>query len=103
MALAAEEIDRLWEFENPAGSERAFRELLAGITRVSNEGAEVLTQVARAQGLQDKFEEAHRTLDEVQRLLYLCPPRVQVRSAAGLRRARGYTGVGIRRRASCGW
>jgi len=45
-----DELDRLWDFDDPAGSERRFSELLER-ARIEQGGAllaEVLTQVARA-------------------------------------------------------
>ena len=65
------DFDRLWDYGNPQKSEQAFRELLPQ-ARASGDAsylAQLLTQVARAQGLQRKFEEAHRTLDEAEGLL----------------------------------
>jgi len=53
----------LWDFDDPEGSEQRFREAAADAT-----GADrlvLLTQVARALGLQDRFTEAHDTLDQV--------------------------------------
>lgn len=67
-------ITRLWNFGDPAGTEGKFRELLgtpdfaAGAAR-----AELLTQVARAQGLQRQFDEARRTLAETEALLEGAP------------------------------
>ena len=61
-----EELDRLWDFDDPAGSEQRFLALLPR-ARHERDGAflgEVLTQLARAQGLQRRFGEADRTLDE---------------------------------------
>jgi hypothetical protein len=51
------DFDKLWNFNDPAESERKFRALPPD--------AEVQTQIARAQGLQRKFDEAHKTLDAV--------------------------------------
>lgn len=48
-------IDELWDWQNPGESEKRFRALIA----------EAKTQLARSLGLQKKFEEAHRVLDEV--------------------------------------
>ena len=51
----------LWDFDDPAGSERRFR---AGAA--AGDGAERavwLTQVARALGLQERYDEAHAVLD----------------------------------------
>lgn len=57
----AADLRSLWNFGDPAGSEARFREHLEGA-----EGEfrlELLTQIARAQGLQRNFEAAHATLD----------------------------------------
>jgi len=63
-----EEIDAMWDFDDPASSEHRFRETAA---RAEHRGdatmaAILRTQIARAQGLQRRFDEAHRTLDELQ-------------------------------------
>ena len=60
-------FDALWNFDDPAGTEIRFRELLAKAKESSDPGyaAELLTQIARTQGLQQKFDEAHATLDRV--------------------------------------
>ena len=54
----------LWDFDDPAGSEERIREAAAGASGVDREA--LLTQVARALGLQDRFEEGHAVLDGVQ-------------------------------------
>lgn len=56
-------IDSLWDFNDPESSEQRF---LAALTSEEDLGlrAELLTQVARARGLQRRFDEAHETLDE---------------------------------------
>lgn len=51
------DINQLWDFDDPAGSEKRFRDLPPS--------AEVQTQIARALGLQSKFDDAHKTLDAV--------------------------------------
>ena len=57
----------LWDFDDLDGSEARFREQLADET--SDPGrAEVLTQLARIQGLRDSFEEGDALLDEAARL-----------------------------------
>lgn len=53
----------LWDFDDPAGSETRFREAAA-----IAEGADrlvLLTQVARALGLQERYDEGHALLDEL--------------------------------------
>lgn len=55
----------LWDYYDPVGSEARFREAAgaaAGVPRLV-----LLTQLARALGLQEKYDEAHRVLDDVAR------------------------------------
>jgi tetratricopeptide (TPR) repeat protein len=66
---SAEQIDALWDFERPQQSEGRFRVLLERVGDGTEAGAEILTQIARAEGLQQRFEDAHRTLDDVEPLL----------------------------------
>src|SRR5262245_59519683 len=64
-------IDQLWNYNDPAGSEAKFRDLLAKARAAGNlpYAAEVMTQIARAQGLQQKYAEANQTLDETEKIL----------------------------------
>lgn len=60
-------FDTLWDFNDPAGTEIKFRELLSA-AKASNDTSyyvQLMTQIARAQGLRGKFDEAHATLDAV--------------------------------------
>jgi len=61
------DFDALWDYGNPAETEAAFRKILAEVGPFAPEGyvIELMTQIARTQGLQRKFKEAHDTLDEV--------------------------------------
>ncbi|MDQ3855128.1 MAG: tetratricopeptide repeat protein [Chloroflexota bacterium] len=61
------DVDTLWDYNDPEESERRFRELMPLARRNGDETyvAVLLTQVARAQGLQRRFGEAHATLDQV--------------------------------------
>jgi tetratricopeptide (TPR) repeat protein len=72
-------IDALWDSDRPAVSEARFRARLASSPRGSREALELETQVARAQGLQRRFDAAHATLDAVAPALATAAPRVQVR------------------------
>jgi tetratricopeptide (TPR) repeat protein len=68
---ALPEIRALWDFDDPAASEARFREVLPA-ARASGDRSylcELTTQIARTQGLQMKFDEADRTLDEAERLV----------------------------------
>ncbi len=61
----------LWNFDDPVSTEVRFRELLVTVRASGDVGGtvEVMTQVARSQGLQQKFDDAHTTLDEAQGLV----------------------------------
>jgi tetratricopeptide (TPR) repeat protein len=74
-------FDVYWNYDDPAATEAKFRNLLS-----QAEGAddpdyrhELLTQIARTEGLQRKFDEAHRTLDVVEENLADAAPVVRVR------------------------
>ena len=62
------DFDTLWDYDRPAETEIKFRELLPAVRDPSHK-AQLLTQIARAEALQRKFEEAHQTLDEAEKLL----------------------------------
>ena len=75
------ELDTLWSFDNPASSEGAFQ-VVAARARVESDGAflaEALTQLARAQGLQRRFDDARRTLDEAESALRRDDRKARVR------------------------
>ncbi len=73
------DIDALWEYDKPEVSEQKFRALLPQTSGNRAYHIELLTQIARCQGLQRKFDEAHTTLDEAESLLTddLARPRVR--------------------------
>ena len=58
----------LWDFGDPAASEERFRDAADGATNDEVEGL-ALTQLARAQGLQNKFDEARATLEIAKNLI----------------------------------
>jgi tetratricopeptide (TPR) repeat protein len=78
-ALDAAWLDRAWDFDRPAESEVRFRAELAVLPPGSSARLELLTQVARAQGLQREFDAAHATLDAVERALPGSSDRVAIR------------------------
>jgi tetratricopeptide (TPR) repeat protein len=88
------DIDSLWNFDDPAGTEAKFRSLLPGAETAGDTGyhAELLTQLARTQGLQQKFDSAHATLDRVQKMLDQAGIRATVRYL--LERGRTYNSAG---------
>src|SRR5688572_11933077 len=71
MQISLPDFDNLWDYEHPASSEKKFRELLPMVVIVGDISyrVQLLTQIARAQGLQRLFAEAHRTLDQASLLL----------------------------------
>ena len=65
------DFDDLWDYNDPAATEKAFREVLAKAQgkATADYRAQLLTQIARAQGLQQQFEAAHKTLNEAEQLM----------------------------------
>ena len=64
-------IDLLWDYSNPVATESKMLDILS-MAETSGDidyMVQLLTQVARAQGLQCKLEKAHQTLDRVQTIL----------------------------------
>ena len=75
-----EPLDALWDFGDPAGSERRFTERLARVREADGDDvAETLTQLARAHGLQHRFDDADRTLDEADAVVRDDDRRARVR------------------------
>lgn len=74
------DFDAAWNFADPQASEATFRQILAdhpGAPR--NYRLELQTQIARALGLQRRFDEAHATLDGVRQALEGASATVGVR------------------------
>lgn len=63
------DFDALWDYAHPEQTETKFRKVLSQFPQDSPAYLELLTQIARAQGLQHKFTEAHSTLDQVEERL----------------------------------
>ncbi len=85
-------FDHLWDYNQPAATEARFRELLPSLANDPARYAALLTQIARAQGLQRQFDEAHATLDGVEAQLADLPVRVRIRYL--LERGRVYRSAG---------
>jgi tetratricopeptide (TPR) repeat protein len=73
------DFDSLWDYSKPDETEKRFREALTELSKEDTIALELLTQIARAQGLQRKFDESHKTLDLVEKKLSTEPSRVKVR------------------------
>lgn len=65
------DFDSKWNYDQPDSTEAEFQRLLPSARNSGDRDylAQLLTQVGRAQGLQMKFEEATRTLDEAESLI----------------------------------
>lgn len=78
---ALPDFDRWWDYDHPEQTEKRFRELL-GTAEKSGDLSYLLqlqTQIARCEGLQGRFDQCHRTLDEVEKRLGPQVPVAQVR------------------------
>lgn len=65
------DFDKLWDYNDPAGTEKKFRDLIPNAEKSKDKGyyIELLTQLARTLGLQMKFDEAHAVLDKTMKLI----------------------------------
>ena len=90
-------IDDLWNFDDPEGTEKKFRNALEDAPEDEAYRAEVLTQIARTYGLRGKFDEAHAILDEVAEMLPHVGNFVEVRYL--LERGRAWNSAGEKIRA----
>lgn len=74
-------FDDLWDYSHPEETRLKFSKLLEEQRPKEDSGyiAELLTQMARAEGLQGQFEAAHKTLDEAEGLLTEDFPAARVR------------------------
>lgn len=84
------DFDKLWNYDDPAGTEKKFRELLPKAEKGKDKAyyIELLTQLARTQSLQMKFDEAHEILDKVMKQLK--PEHIVPRIRFMLERGRTY-------------
>ncbi len=77
----APDLDALWDFDHPDSSEASFARLLPE-ARASSDPEflpQLLTQIARAQGLQMKFDEAWKSLQQAEAHLSPATPVARVR------------------------
>jgi tetratricopeptide (TPR) repeat protein len=75
------DFDSLWDFDHPGPTEKKFRELLPAAVDSLDISylAELLTQIARAEAMQRKFQDAQKTLDRVEKALPKAEQKVSVR------------------------
>ena len=74
-------LDGLWDFDDPSISEQRFRRALDEAAAGSCVAYELTTQLARALGLQGRFDDAAALLDTVAAIGAALPPVVRVRLA----------------------
>ncbi len=93
------DINKLWNYTDPAATEQRFRELLPEAIAQGNVNyqGELLTQIARTYSLRKMFAEAHDTLNQVEGLPLQQYPLVHVRYL--LERGRAYNSANERYRA----
>jgi tetratricopeptide (TPR) repeat protein len=75
MSDSLPDFDALWDYNQPAETEQKFRALLDSLTLPDDAPyrLQLLTQIARTQGLQRQFDEAHQTLDTVEPHIHANP------------------------------
>src|SRR5215510_614514 len=73
------DFDSLWDYSDPHKTETRFREILLQIPEDNPAYLELLTQIARTQGLQQKFDRAFDARDQVERRLGRYSSRAKVR------------------------
>jgi len=75
------DFDSLWDYDHPEATERRFREVLPAAVDSGDLSymAQLLTQIARAEGLQRKFPNAHKTLDRVEKALPKADDKAKIR------------------------
>jgi len=97
MEIKVTDFDKLWNYNNPEETEKKFREILAK-TKMQEDNKEyylqLLTQIARTQGLQRKFDDAHETLDVVEGELE--PEMIIARIRYNLERGRVFNSSGMK-------
>jgi len=92
-------LEQLWDYADPAQSAVRFQEYLTRLTVGETAYVEVLTQLARAQGLQGHFAAAHATLAQVAARLVGQPVYIHSRYHLELGRVFNTAGDGQRAQA----
>ena len=74
-------FDELWDYDNPALTEIKFLDILANLEfeQAPEYQLQLRTQIARTLGLQQKFDEAHALLDQVETQLSPETPIAKIR------------------------
>ena len=86
MTVNQRALDQLWDFSDQAASEARFRQ--AAAEAVGDDRDELLTQVSRSLGLQERYDDAAALLDTVE------PSTPTVRARVALERGRLHNSAG---------
>lgn len=92
------DFDAWWDYADPVATEVRFRALLTDLEASAERAvlAELLTQIARAQGFQRRFEEAYATLERARAETPSARGRVRILLEEGrLDHAAGRAGAGV--------
>jgi len=81
ISIELPDFDALWNYGDPAGTESKFQAILSDLSPDTSVPyrIELMTQIARTQGLQRRFDEAHATLDSANALMMPDMKRAQIR------------------------
>ena len=74
----AVDVDALWNYQDPAGSEQRFRSAL--VAAVGDDALVLRTQIARTYSLRKRFDDAHAELDAIAPAVARAGPEVRVRA-----------------------
>ncbi len=95
------DFDQLWDYNDPEKTEKVFKDLVSE-TRSSGDReyvAQLLTQIARTHSLRRNFEEAHRILDDVEKMISVVATALDLHTPVArirclLERGRTYNSAG---------
>ncbi len=76
-----QDFDSLWNYSNPSETRTKFEALKPKLDskQDQNQYYQLMTQIARTYSLEGKFEKAHQTLDQVEKVLSKASTMVKVR------------------------
>ena len=94
---AVSEFDALWDYSEPAQTEKEFLNLLSTYETIPALKAELLTQIARTFSLRQMFDEAQQYLDQANALITGDMPKARVRY--WLERGRSFNSAGQKEKA----
>lgn len=95
------DFDQLWDYNDPEKTEKAFKDLFAESRNSGDREyqAQLLTQIARTHSLRRDFEEAHRILDDVEKMINVVATALDIQTPVArirylLERGRAHNSAG---------